>query len=193
MRNLYNVHQRYFQLLAEIEDNEGELDEDSENSLKLTQESYEKGMVQHSEAVKDFTMQVNEAKSEIERLRAFISPKENAIKRIKQSMSDSILLFGTKDSKKEIWRTEVGTNKFGTNRSVVTLVEEDVIADKWKRLSIGELSLEDKVKILDAIGKSENDVKLFVDIPLSPIKKAIDAGEEVEGASLKTKYNISIK
>jgi len=193
--SLYKIEEKLLSILTEIDDNEGELTPELEESLVIAQEDFESKMYGYSIAVRELGLSSANATSELLRISKYKDTLDNKIQKLKTAMLDAVMLFGDKDHKgKEIWRFQAGTFKMNTSRSVSTeIFDEALIEDKWKRLAMGNLSLKDKVKILEAIDKEEEDVKIVIDILKTPIKEAIERGELVEGARLKTNYNLQIK
>lgn len=193
--SLYKIEEKLLSILTEIDDNEGELTPELEESLVIAQEDFESKMYGYSIAVRELGLSSANATSELLRISKYKDTLDNKIQKLKTAMLDAVMLFGNKDHKgKEIWRFQAGTFKMNTSRSVSTeIFDEALIEDKWKRLAMGNLSLKDKVKILEAIDKEEEDVKIVIDILKTPIKEAIERGELVEGARLKTNYNLQIK
>jgi len=191
---LYKLSERLLSILSEVEENEGELTEELEKSLVITQENFEAEVKESVEFIKETESFILYGKSEISRIASLIKGKATVIGRLKNSVLEAIKLYGMKDEKKNIWRYATGTFKLGTTKSISTeILDENDIEDKWKRLHIGNLSLEDKAKILDAIGKGEEEVKITIDIFKTPIKEALQRGEIVEGASLVDNYSLRIK
>jgi len=193
--SLYKIEEKLLSILTEIDDNEGELTPELEESLVIAQEDFESKMYGYSIAVRELGFSSANATSELLRISKYKDTLDNKIQKLKTAMLDAVMLFGNKDHKgKEIWRFQAGTFKMNTSRSVSTeILDETLIEDKWKRLAMGNLSLKDKVKILEAIDKEEEDVKIVIDILKTPIKEAIERGELVKGARLKTNYNLKIK
>lgn len=193
-KTLYAIENELLAILGEIEENEGELTSETEASLTIAEEEFKSKLDSYVKAMSVLQGQVDYAESEVKRIKQYIAPKENLIGRLKQKCLDAVLIFGQKDPKKDIYRFETGTFKFGTRKTIATeIYDETQIEDKWKRLAIGNLSLEDKVRILEAIDKGEEEVKISIDILKTPIKTAIEAGEEVKGARLVDNYSLSIK
>lgn len=192
--NLYEISEELLSILSEVEDNEGELTPELEERLTINQEEFKSKAYSYATFIKELEGRVALANTEIERINRYKKGKQNLIETLKANLLTGLQLFGEKDAKKPLWRMEVGTFKLGTRRSeVVNLYDETVIEDRWKRLAVGNLSLADKVRILEAVGKSEEEVKLTIDIPKTPIKDAIKAGEVVNGASVDENFSLQIK
>lgn len=191
--NLYTITETYLNLLRDIEENEGILTEEQEELLKITEDQFETKSHQYCKLIKDLENDVSFGEKELERINKYVTVKNNTIKRLKENLLNALALFGKKDPKKDIWRHETGTFKLSTRKSISVQYDEEEIEDRFKKISISKLSLEDKVKVLDALGVSEDEVDIRESVPLTPIKEAINNGEEVIGASLKTNYSLQIK
>lgn len=194
MSNLYEIEEELQQIYNELEVSEGLVDDELYAKLEITQEQFKDKVGNYAKFIRVLENKVNFAQTEIARIEKYISPKTNLINRLKGTLLDAVKRFGEKDPKKDIWRYEVDTFRLSTRSSKsVTILDEELIEDRFKEISISKLSLEDKVKILDVLGKSEDELKIKVDIPKTPIKEEIEAGHVVEGASLDTNYSLTLK
>lgn len=125
----------------------------------------------------------------------FIESKSKIQKRLKSDLLEAIKLYGQKDSKKDIWRYESGTFKFGTRYSTSIIIEdESLIPDEFIRYNTTlKLTSEEKEKIITACEHIGLNVEFSKDYPKKPIGEAISNNELIPGANLETKYSLSIK
>lgn len=192
--NLYEIQDELLTIYNELEASEGLVDDELYAKLEITQEQFRDKVGNYARFIKTLESKVAFAEAEITRIEKYIKPKETLIDKLKQTLLDAIKRFGEKDSKKDIWRYEVDTFRLSIRSSKsVTIFDEQKIDDRFKQIAINQLSLEDKVKILDVLGKSEDEVKIVVSIPKTPIKEAIENGDIIEGASLDTNYSLQLK
>ncbi len=193
-KSLYNIQEEYLNIFREIEDNEGEVDEELYSRLVITQEDFKVKVENYCKYIRTLENQELFAINEIKRIQDYIRPKANLIDRLKETLLQAIKMFGDKDEKKDIWRFEVGTFRLGTRQSKsVTILDETLIEDRFKEIAISKLSLEDKARILDALGKSQEELTIIQTIPKTAIKKAIEEEGSVQGAELDTNYSLQIK
>lgn len=191
--SLYTIKQEYIDLITQLEEQGGELVEGQEQLLTIIQENWEEKANQYIKVIKGMQADISFADKEIQRISVYKQTKSNIEVRLKAALLDGLKLFGKKDDKKEIWRYETETFKLGTRSSVSVQIDDQTIADKWKRVSMTNLSIEDEVKILDLLGKSQEELKVTIDILKTPIKDAIEAGELIEGATKVTNYSLNLK
>ena len=191
--SLYSISESYLNLLSAIEEQEGVLTEDQEEFLKIVEEQFAIKSQQYCQLIKVLESDILFAEAELARIKKYAIVKSNTIKRLKENLLNALVLFGKKDAKKDIWRHETGTFKLSTRKSQSVVIDEEEIEDRFRKIAISNLSLEDKVKILDALGMSEGEVKIQETISLSSVKEAIKEEGEVEGASMQTNYSLQIR
>ena len=143
---------------------EGELTEEIENSLAINQNELQQKAIDYGYVIKSFESDINAIDSEIKRLQGLKTARNNAIKRMKDSVLEAMQIYG-------IEKVESPTLKLSirNNPESVNLVNEYQIPDKFK-----------KEKVTVTISKSE-------------IKKALQDGEDVPGATLERSQTIQIK
>lgn len=194
MSSLYYISQELLEFQQVLEENEGIVEQEYWDLLVIKEEEFKSKVENYCKFILDLENQIAFAQTEINRINKYIKPKNNLVDRLKDSILNAVKTFGNKDPKKDIWRYETGTFKLGTrSSSSVNILNEEEIEDRFKQVTISKLSLEDKVKILDALGKSQDEVNIKVDISKTAIKEAIDKEELVQGVEIKTNYNIQIK
>lgn len=190
---LYEIQQQYIELILLLEEQGGEILEGQEEMLTIVEEDFKNKADQYSKIIKSLEADINFANSEIQRISRFISTKANIQVRLEKNLVEALKLFGTKDKEKQIWRYQTGTFKLGTRRTEAVEIDETIIDDKWKRVSITNLTIEEETKVLDLIGKSQEEVNARVDILKTPIKASIQAGEVIEGAKIVENYNLNLR
>lgn len=191
MKNLYSIELSYLQLMQDIEENEGILEEEQEKQLEITKENFAETSENLIKIVKTLESQIDFCNKEIERINKLSKVKQNMIDRLEKSLLEAIKLFGEKDPKKDIWRYEVGSFKLSTRQSKQVVIDEELIGNEWKTVVIKDrLTLVELDNIIKLLGKP---IKATTDILKTPIKEQLDMGIEIEGASIETKYGLTIK
>lgn len=193
-QNIYEIQAELLELYELIEESGGEVTDEQYEAFKVTQENFDNKVKAYCHIIKEGESKIAYANSEIKRIQTFARPYENLNARLSGIILEAVKTFGIKDPKKDIWRYEVETFKLGTRSSVSTeILDAEAIDDKFKKLTFKDISMADKVKILDLLGLSEENAKITIDIPKTAIKEAILAGEVVEGAKLQTNYSLTLK
>lgn len=191
MQNLYNIQQTYLQLMQDLEDNEGILENGQEELLTVTKENFNEIAENLIMSIKTLEAQVAFADEEIARIAKYKHIQNSIIDRFEKLILTNIQIFGEKDPKKDIYRLEVGTFKLSTRKSNQVIIDEERIDNEWKTVTIQDrLTLEEYTKIADALGK---DLKAKTDILKTPIKEFIEKGGIIEGAVIQSNYGLTIK
>lgn len=160
---LYQIEQEYMILADEIISNEGELSPDLEERLTINQEQLEKKGIGYGYIIKDIDAEIDAIDIEIKRLTAMKKQRNNAVDRLKSSLSNAMQLF-------DISELKTPTLKINFRKSESVEVENLSLLDKdYIKVSITETA--DKTAIKDAIKN----------------------GVEVTGAILKPNLNLQIK
>lgn len=121
-KNLYQIEQQYLELAEQLED--GEFTEDLEQKLSITQEELQTKAVKYAYVIKDFEYDTEAIDKEIKRLQALKKSKTNALDRMKQAISDAMILFG-------IEKIETSIMKLSFRASKSTIVDESRIPKKY--------------------------------------------------------------
>lgn len=189
--NLYNIKNEYLELLSFLEENEGELTPELEELMKFNENAFKEKALNYIKVINNLKADAKYAKEEIDRIQSYLNKKHNSINLLETSLLDALKLYGEKDPIKDIYRFEAETYKMYTRKTEVVELEEGLIEDKWKEYTIEKLTVEDKESIVELLNKE--DLKMKVNIPKTAIKKALEDGEEIEGAKIVEKYSLNIK
>jgi len=147
-------------LLADIEENDGELTDEFLAQLEITNEELAEKSEGYLAIIKQREALDVQIKEEIKRLQAMKKANDNLVSRLKNSLLNAVNIFG---------EFEVGLVKFWTRKSTSVYVED-----------VNSLPKEFKVvKVTESADKKE-------------IAKALKSGEEIEGCSLQTNFNLKI-
>jgi hypothetical protein len=163
MNSIYSLTAEYKALMAEIEANEGELTEESAARLDFVREGFEAKASNYAYVIKSFEDNASIIDAEIKRLQAMKKRAENNADRLSDRIKQAMMEFG-------ITKVEMPTIKisFRTSKSV-QVEDESLIPKEFMR-----------VKTTEEPNKTE-------------IKKAIEEGKIVTGASIVENINLSIK
>lgn len=94
MASLYNIEFKLSELLNQIEENDGEVTEDIENELTITQENFENKIEDYCKAITMYTSDANCCKEEKTRINNIQKVKNNIVLRLKNAILDAVLKFG---------------------------------------------------------------------------------------------------
>lgn len=191
MIQLHNIEQEYLAILNVIEEAEGEMTPEMEKYLTINGDKLESTVVSYKGIMDILESNMEMADKEIKRVQAFKALKQNAHDRFKKALLQALLLFGEED-KKGIKRLQFETLKLSTRKSVSVEIEDEGKLDApYYKIDVINLNQEQYNYLLENFPLHGWDAKF------KPVKKdikaAIDSGVEVEGASLTTRFGLTIK
>ena len=160
---LYQIEQEYMILADEIISNEGELTPELEARLTINQDQLEAKGKGYGYIIKDIESEIDAIDIEIKRLTGMKKQRNNAVERLKTSLSDAMQLF-------EISELKTPTLKINFRKSESVEVENIALLDK------------DYIKVVTTESADK-----------TAIKEAIKNGVQVTGAVLKQNLNLQIK
>lgn len=160
---LYSISLDLGAILGQLEDNGGEITPELEQALTITQEQFTDKAVDYGKAILNFEGMAAAAKAEKERIANLQKFYENTAKRLKKSITDAMTAF-------DMPKVETPTLRLSLRKSTATEIDDlDKLPARFKTTKIEQVA--DKAEI----------------------KKAIQAGEEVEGAHLVENTSLQIK
>lgn len=126
MANIYNIQQELLEIFDELEENGGELTEELEERLNITQEEFKSKIKDYSNVVKMLESDIVAIKEEKARLNDLQKSKEKNMERLKKIMVEAIENFGdiTKSGGKYV---DYGTGKVSVRNSQAVEIEEDSV------------------------------------------------------------------
>lgn len=208
MKSLFKIQEEYSQLLEEIEEAEGILDEETEKKLAIAQHELSTKVVAYDHIIKMLESQSKLADAEMERIKKFKQVKENTIERMKSALLQALLMFGEKDKKKDIWRLDAETVRLSTRQNKSTVIDDaGEIDEKFMKYEISNMSAAQFEAAMNAISELEDNTpaRTGVTVPKGDVKKAIEddpektetdtaiTSKKVPGAHIDIKYSISIR
>lgn len=160
---LYGISSEMERLLDAIEENGGELTPDLEAALTITEQQFAAKCEDYGKAILHFRAMSDMIGNEIERLSGLKKYYDNTEKRLCGAVSSAMQAF-------DVPKVENGCMRLSLRRSTATMIDDaDAIPDRFKT-----------TKIERVVNKTE-------------IKKAIQAGEDVQGAHLFENVSLQIK
>lgn len=162
-QSLYDINQEQLNLIAEIESLEGEITPEMEAKLTITKGQLDQKSVAYTEVIKTKDAMNGLIDQEIKRLQGLKKVNNNTVRRLKDNLLTAVKTFGS---------YQVGTLTFGTRKSTSVEVDTDMVnslPEKYKT-----------IKVTESANKTE-------------IKKALQAGDEIDGCRLVENLNLTIK
>lgn len=194
--NLFDINQTYLQIISEIEEAGGEATPELETALVITREDMLQKVTNYKWVIDKIQGDIDLADAEIIRLEAFKDSKQKSIERLQYLLMQTLLLFGQEDNK-GIKRLQCGTVTLSTRKSPpsVNITSEEDIPDAYKTVdvTVQNLDIETAQSLINTLTKKELPHKANIKPNKKKIGDDIKNGVQVEGASLISNINLSIK
>jgi len=144
-KSLFSIEQEYLDIMAKVEEADGELTDGLENALQINREELSTKCINYHKVMNMYDSHIGILKSEIERLTNLKKTAENSKERLNASLLQAVLLFGEED-KKGIKRLEFPTLKLSTRRSKggVEIIDEEKLDLKYVDFTIAISKLDQK-------------------------------------------------
>lgn len=162
-KSLYNIEQEYLEIANQLED--GELSPELETALAINEKELQGKAVAYAYVIKEAEDTVSVIDAEIKRLQGLKKTEQNKVKRLKETISNAMELYGITEIKTD-------TLKLNFRRS-----ERVICNDDNAKLN------DDLVTVVPEVRKPN----------LTAIKKAIKTGEDVQGFEIQENYSLQIK
>ena len=160
---LYSINEEYLQLLAQIEENEGELTPELEEALAINEEQHEAKLEAYGNIIANYLAEAEACKAESERLRVKADRAKKAAERLKETIRYFLTVTDRKKAAGGLWT-------FALRESdAVLITDEAAIPDEWWR-----------VKTTREVNKAD-------------IKAAIKSGTDIPGVELTKNTSLTIK
>ena len=163
-KSLYHIQTEYLQLAQTLEDNGGEITEGIEEALAINQEQLQLKGVNYALVVRQLDGEAEMITGEIKRLTELKKSKENAAKRLKDTLKGAMEMFQIQSIKGDLINITLRNNA----ASVVVENESE-------------------------LPKEYVNEKVVTTPDKKAIKEAIQSGIDVKGAYLQSSKSISIK
>ena len=161
-KSLYQITADQLELFNKIDELEGELTPELEESLKINADNFQekaRGYIWHIKKLEADNVTINE---ELNRLERIEKRNNKMIERLKENMKFALEIFG------ESQKVDTFTLSLRKSKSV-EIIDADVIPESYR-----------VIKTTETINKTE-------------IKKAIESGITVPGATIKENNTLQIK
>lgn len=156
--NIYNISKEFLDIFDELEENGGELTEELEERLAITQESFRTSVKDLSSVVKQLDYECDAIKVEQKRLKELYDRKQKVIERIKKILLDAINNFG--DVKKTgvkyvAWETgEASIRKskaVNVDDNLLTAINNTFIDIVSNKNNNNQLDVDNRIELSDII------------------------------------------
>jgi hypothetical protein len=161
MKSLFNITAEALELASALEENE--LTPELETALAINQNELQEKAINYGYVVKSLEGDVSAIDEEIKRLQALKKAKNNAIERMKESVSNAMQLYGME--------------KLTSPTLSLSLRKSESV----------------EVDFTEALPNDFKITKVTVTPDKIAIKQALKQGENITGATLKINYNLQIK
>lgn len=94
-KSLYEIQDELQQIIETIEENGGEIDEFTEEALKIKQEEFESKIESYCNAITMLKSEAECCKNEKQRINNIQTTKKNIIEKLKDRILDAVLVWGT--------------------------------------------------------------------------------------------------
>lgn len=154
--NIYQIQQDLLAIFDELEENGGELTEELEQKLAITQEEFKDKVEDYTNVIKSLDADMNAIKVEQARLKSLYDRKENVAKKLKEIIINAINEFG--DTKKSgVKYLDYGTGEVSVRKTKAVEVNEPLV--KYVGDYLGRMVTFNKecnqLGVIDHIEKSE--------------------------------------
>ena len=124
--NIYQIQQDLLAIFDELEENGGELTEELEQKLAITQEEFKNKVENYTNVIKSLDADMSAIKVEQARLKTLYDKKEKVAKKLKEIIIAAINEFG--DTKKSgVKYLDYGTGEVSVRRTPVVKVDEVLV------------------------------------------------------------------
>ena len=161
--NIYQIEQEYITLANQIIEADGVLDDELSQALEINQDQLEIKARSYGYVIKQLDGEVDLIDLEIKRLTALKKSRKNTVDRLKETIKGAMELY-------DIEKIETPTLKVALRKSKAVIVED-----------------------IEKLDQDYVQLKVTKAADKTAIKKAIESGEDVVGATLQVNKNINIK
>jgi len=164
---LWNITQEFLALASIIEEAGGEATDELMEELAISRENFSHKAEGYAKLILKWDSEIDAAAAEIKRIQAIKKTKENSVGRLKETLKAALLVFGQEDAK-GVKRFETPLVKLSTRKSYA-------------------------VEITDENALPEDCFVIKKEVSKTAIKEMLEAGAEIDGASMKENISVQIK
>lgn len=126
--NIYQIKQELLAIFNELEENGGELTEELETQLAITQESFKDKIKDYTNVIKSLNTDIDSIKVEQKRLKDLADKKQKVIDKLKSIMINAIETFG-ETKKSGVPYVDYGTGEVSIRRSKAVDVDSEILKE----------------------------------------------------------------
>jgi hypothetical protein len=167
MAALWEITQEFLALASIIEEAGGEATDELMEELAISRENFSHKAEGYAKLILKWDSEIDAAAAEIKRIQAIKKTKENSVGRLKETLKAALLVFGQEDAK-GVKRFETPLVKLSTRRST-------------------------SIEITDENALPEEAFVIKKEVSKTAIKEMLEAGVEIDGASMKENISVQIK
>jgi hypothetical protein len=168
MNTLWNITQEFLSLASLIEEAGGEATDEIIEELAISRENFQYKAENYAKLILKWESEIDAASAEEKRIKAIRKTKENSVARMKDTLKAALMVFGHEDMKTGAKKFETPLVKLSTRKSYSVEITD-------------EATLPDEAFVF----KKE--------VSKTAIKNLLEAGEHLEGASMKENISLQIK
>jgi hypothetical protein len=165
---LWNITQEFLSLASLIEEAGGEATDEVLEELAISRENFSHKAENYARLILKWESEIEAASAEEKRIKAIKKTKENSVARMKDTLKAALLVFGHEDNKTGAKKFETPLVKLSTRKSYSVEITD-------------EATLPDEAFVF----KKE--------VSKTAIKNLLEAGAELDGASMKENISLQIK
>ncbi len=164
---LWEITQEFLALASIIEEAGGEATDELMEELAISRENFSHKAEGYAKLILKWDSEIDAAAAEIKRIQAIKKTKENSVGRLKETLKAALLVFGHEDAKGVKW-FETPLVKLSTRKST-------------------------SIEITDENALPEEAFVIKKEVSKTAIKEMLEAGAEIEGASVKENISLQIR
>jgi len=165
--NLFQITQEFLELASLIEEAGGEVNDAILEELAISRDNFAHKAEGYTKLILKWESESEAAAAEIKRIQALKKTKDNAIARLRDTLLQALMVFGSEDSK-GIKRYETALLKLSTRRSAAVEITD-------------ETALPDEAFVIKR------------EVSKTAIKRLLEDGMEIDGAAIKENVSLQIK
>lgn len=187
MSNIFEIENRYLELISELEENGGELTDELSNKLTITESEFKTKVEDYVNVIKVIKNDLSLIKDEQARLKELYEKKEKVINRLREILIPAIEQFGN-IKKSGVKYIDYGTGEISIRKSEAVQVNDDLVNNIAN-------SLDHYLHNLKCLNSLDTNDKLNLDLIHTVFRKEGIAvtDEDIDNVNLKVEVKIPIK
>lgn len=173
-KTLFDIEQSYLAIVAELEENGGELTPELEEALEVTKENFEEKFKAYRQVIVALEANINHYKDEKNRLNNKQKTQSNIITRLKERMIQGVRMFGSLNPKTGSYGYKCDTLSASAYKMKVLDVDEaeqsKLLQSHIEKLSVGIIPKGFDTSIYNV----SIDITITSDVALKSIKSLAD-------------------